>query len=383
MPSASKAAQRFNSWLRGYRLFIVIVIAFLTVAISLSLLSPADEGHKPTNNRQDMRSSIEHRSAGWYRKHTYSDGRSTPLNKANTGIYIEKLYSLELAKSSFRARGYIWSKWSGALLGWDKKPWPKQDPLDGVYMNTLNKHDSSLLGENYTYTSDHRWHYVYRLFDAEFETYFNFRKYPFDEQVLVLRFFNDRDAAVLRNFIDKGSKLDSGADSFGEYKVSQVKFSDLVYEYPTRFGFTDYDKDETQNYSVSSAKAEIKLERSVISGFWKEILPPMLASMLLLVNTVSPWKGWKDSKAAVPPAVLLSLIFLHQGYQGRLPTLDYLTFMDVFYVLLYILTIYMSVEVVISNGLVAEKHQARLRRLNQLIYVLFALILPMIAWHLI
>ena len=203
----SKFVRHFNSWLRGYRLFIVIVLALLAVLISLSLFSPADDGFKPRNKRPDVHESIEHRSADWYGHHTYSDGRSIPLNKANTGIYIEKLYSLELAKNSFRARGYIWSKWNGALLGWDKQPWPKQDPLDGVYMNTLNKHDSSLLGENYTYTSDHRWHYVYRLFDAEFESHFNFRKYPFDRQTLVLRFFNDGDAAVIRNYIDRAPRI--------------------------------------------------------------------------------------------------------------------------------------------------------------------------------
>ena len=57
--------------------------------------------------------------------------------------------------------------------------------------------------------------------------------------------------------------------------------------------------------------------------------------------------------------------------------------MDVFYVLLYVLTIYMSVEVIVSNGLIDEARQAGLRRVNQLIYVSFALILPLIAWCLI
>ena len=382
MSKPSKPIKAAANWLRGYRLFIFIVALFLIIAIGLSIISP-EEGERYKAPRGNSDSVIEHNSSRWYSKHTNSDGRKIPLNIANTGVYLEKLYSLDLAQNSFRARGYIWSKWSGQLIGWDKKPWPKQDPLDGVYMNTLNKHDSSLTGENYTYKSDHGWQYVYRLFDAEFESDFNFKKYPFDRQRLTLRFFQDGDAAVVRNYIDRGSKLDSEADSFKEYKVSKVIFSDMVYEYPTRFGFTDYDKHETQNYSVSAVKAEIHLDRSIISGFWKEILPPMLASMLLLVNTISPWKGWEQSKAAIPPAVLLSLIFLHQGYQSRLPTLDYLTFMDIFYVLLYALTIYMAVEVIICNSIESDSAQAKIKRVSQMVYVLLAFILPVITWFII
>ena len=377
-----KAITAAINWLKGYRLFIFIVALFLIIAIGLSIVGPEEET-RPKAPHGNSDSVIEHNSSRWYSKHTYSDGRKIPLNIANTGVYLEKLYSLDLARNSFRARGYIWSKWSGELIGWDKKPWPKQDPLDGVYMNTLNKHDSSLAGEDYTYKSDHGWRYVYRLFDAEFESDFNFKKYPFDRQHLILRFFQDGDAAVVRNYIDRGSKLDSKADSFKEYKVSKVIFSDMVYEYPTRFGFTDYDKHETQNYSVSAVKAEIHLDRSIISGFWKEILPPMLASMLLLVNTISPWKGWEQSKAAIPPAVLLSLIFLHQGYQSRLPTLDYLTFMDIFYVLLYALTIYMAVEVIISNSIESDSDQAKIKRVSQIVYVLLAVILPVTTWFVI
>jgi len=364
----------------GYRLFILVAGIFFIFAVFLSFLKPGDEAPKKSGkSRTDM--GVEHRSSGWYTKHTFSDGRRIPLNTANTGVYIEKLYSLDLARNSFRARGYVWSKWTRDLLGWNKKPWPKQDPLDGVYMNTLNKHDSTLDGEDYTFRSDHGWKYVYRQFDAEFESDFNFRKYPFDKQRLILHFFQDGDAAVLRNYIDRDSKLDGRADSFKEYNVSKVSFSDMVYEYPTRFGFTDYDKHETQNYSVSAVKAIIDLNRSTLSGFWKEILPPTLASMLLLVNTISPWKGWEESKAAIPPAVLLSLIFLHQGYQSRLPTLDYLTFMDVFYVLLYSLTIFMAVEVIVSNALKSTAEQARLKRISQVVYLLFVVVFPVIAWY--
>jgi hypothetical protein len=366
-------------WLKGYRLFILVVILFLCLAISLSITGPRGEiaTNKPDQSSDTV---IEHKSHKWYSKHTYSDGRNIPLNTVNTGVYLEKLYSLDLAQNSFRARGYIWSKWSGKLIGWDKKPWSKQDPLDGLYMNTLNKHDSSLDGDDTPFKSDHGWSYTSRLFDAEFESSFNFKKYPFDRQRITLLFFQDGDAAITRNFIDKDSKLDAKADSFKEYKVKKVKFSDMVYEYPTRFGFTDYDKHEKQNYSVSAVKVDLYLTRSLISGFWKEILPPMLASMLLLVNTISPWKGWEEPKAAIPPAVLLSLIFLHQGYQGRLPTLDYLTFMDIFYVLLYTLTIYMAVEVIVCNSVKTASTQAKIKRISQMIFLLFTVILPLAAW---
>lgn len=361
--------------LKGFRVFILINFLISLIALAIFVLS-ASQVDMPTNTSKRL--PIEHRSIDWYSVHTSSDGRKIPLNKTITGVFIEKLYDINLAKGTFRAKGYVWTKWYGALKGWDLKSWKKQDPLDGFYMNSTNKHDATFDGEGYTYKSDHGWNYTYRMFDSEFESSYRFNKYPFDSQVVNIYVFHDTDAAVLRTYIDRDSSTQENADSFKEYSMTRNAFSDLVYEYPTRFGFTDYDQNEKQNYSVSAIKAEIHLRKSIGSGFGKEILPPLLVSLLLLVNTVAPKDNWEEMKAAVPPAVFLSLIFLQQGYRTNLPALNYLTFIDVYYLLLYILTIYMSVEVIVQNLPGFRSLGITLKLFNQVAYLVLGIIAPLI-----
>ena len=361
--------------LKGFRAFITINLLLGFVALVI-FISSANQAEKPTESIKAL--PTEHRSSSWYSTHKFSDGRKIPLNKTITGIFIEKLYDIDLAKGTFRAKGYVWTKWYGVLKGWDLESWKKQDPLDGFYMNSTNKHDATFSGEGYTYKSDHSWNYTYRMFDAEFESTYTFNKYPFDSQVVSLYVFHDTDAAVLRTYIDRDSITQENADSFKEYRMRKQVFRDLVYEYPTRFGFTDYDSEEQQNYSVSAIKAEINLAKSFGSGFGKEILPPLLVSLLLLVNTIAPKNNWEDIKAAVPPAVFLSLIFLQQGYRSNLPALNYLTFIDVYYLLLYILTIYMAIEIIVQSRTHNKEPDLNLKQFSQGVFLVLGVILPLL-----
>ena len=78
---------------RGYKLFTAIIIIILTMSAIILALEDATkvaESHKDGSRT----SGIEHRSKDWYEAHKESDGRKIPLNTSNTGIYIEKLYSL-------------------------------------------------------------------------------------------------------------------------------------------------------------------------------------------------------------------------------------------------------------------------------------------------
>lgn len=361
--------------LKGFRVFIFINLLLAIIALAV-FVSSANHADKPTISK--VRVPIEYISSDWYSSHTMSDGRKIPLNKTITGIFIEKLYDIDLAKGTFRAKGYVWTKWYGVLKGWDLESWKKQDPLDGFYMNSTNKHDATFDGEGYEYKSDHGWNYTYRMFDAEFESSYTFNKYPFDSQAVSLYVFHDMDAAVLRSYIDKDSITQENADSFKEYSMSRQVIKDIVYEYPTRFGFTDYEFNEKQNYSVSAIKAEIQLRKSFGSGFGKEILPPLLVSLLLLVNTVAPKDNWEQIKAAVPPAVFLSLIFLQQGYRSNLPALNYLTFIDVYYLLLYILTIYMAIEIIVQSRPGFQSLGISLKPFSQSVYLMLGIVAPLL-----
>ena len=64
------------------------------------------------------------------------------------------------------------------------------------------------------------------------------------------------------------------------------------------------------------------------------ILPLLFVMVILLMSPLIPSTGW-DVKLAIPPTVMLTLIFLQQSYQSSLPELPYITFLDCLYNMCY------------------------------------------------
>ena len=95
------------------------------------------------------------------------------------------------------------------------------------------------------------------------------------------------------------------------------------------------------------------------SSFFRYIFP-LLAGIIVLILTDNLSKRYQDIKVATAPTVLLTFIFMQNGYQTEIPQLSYLTYMDKLYFLSYFLAILQ-----LSNALVDTNSRNRINRFTK------------------
>ena len=108
-----------------------------------------------------------------------------------------------------------------------------------------------------------------------------------------------------------------------------------------------------------NAILELTLKRSVSSSFFRYILP-LLAGVSVLMLTENLTSKYQEIKVATPPTVLLTFIFMQNGYQNEIPQLSYVTYMDKLYLLSYFLAVLQ-----LANALVSIGTRNRINRISQ------------------
>ena len=124
--------------------------------------------------------------------------------------------------------------------------------------------------------------------------------------------------------------------------------------------------------------------RSFSSSFFRYILP-LLAGISVLILTENLSSKYQEIKVATPPTVLLTFIFMQNGYQNEIPQLSYVTYMDKLYFLSYMLAILQ-----LTNALIFVDSRNKLNRLSnkffgfsfnkisRFIFVLLSIVAPLL-----
>ena len=106
---------------------------------------------------------------------------------------------------------------------------------------------------------------------------------------------------------------------------------------------------------------------------------------MFLTNYLSD--KFRDFKLATPPTVLLTFIFMQNGYQAEIPQISYITFIDKLYYLSYL-----SAILQLSNTLIAINSRNRFKRtiekflsikltkLFRLLFILVTVFVPVILY---
>ena len=94
-------------------------------------------------------------------------------------------------------------------------------------------------------------------------------------------------------------------------------------------------------------------------------LLPLSITMLVMLLTPNLRASFSSERLAIPPVILLTLVFMQQGYRDSLPTLPYLTGLDRLYALSYGVTLVFFCEFIWCANLkdrLAEGFDAALNR---------------------
>ena len=126
----------------------------------------------------------------------------------------------------------------------------------------------------------------------------------------------------------RDSGIGQYSDLFG-WLTRGWSFGEFRHHFASGLGFSAEDEEYSQLIF------DVSYQRSSWSAFWTLIQPlvVVMASIVLITRVLT------EFRVEIPIAVLLTLIFLQDGYRSELPNLPYLSFLDSVYAIAYILSI--------------------------------------------
>ena len=234
-------------------------------------------------------------------------------------------------------------------------------------------------------------------FEGEFPLERDLRKFPFDKAKWRIRLTLPINASAIDPQLEDGSfeynrsfinaYVGSYAKCYGGRYIACLTnelISNNTYSPEAYF-------DEThENFNL--AKLDFnhvigvfgQIERSIPSSFARYILPIIFSLLVLsLTDQLSSEESW-EIKIAIPPTVLLTLIFMQNTYHSQIPQLAYLTWLDKLYLIAYLSSILMLINAVISKGdwfssdLVDNYAKLKLNYLIRNFFIFIIIVLPIL-----
>jgi hypothetical protein len=141
------------------------------------------------------------------------------------------------------------------------------------------------------------------------------------------------------------------------------------------WSFKTLNRASTSTVAFGLANISGKVEFEVIyqANPWASMVKwilPLAIVMLVMLLTPTLRNSIRSDRLAIPPVVLLALVFMQQSYRETLPTLPYLTFLDGLYAYSYIVTLAFFVLFIwssnLSEGVKPDFVQAIERRTDKL-----------------
>ena len=255
------------------------------------------------------------------------------------GVYATSTSELELNVPSYTSSGYVWFHWDEPFQRYLQTHGTTIDQRFELLNTLITDRDPRLqpLSDQPSRLADGSY---YQLFTYQGRYYIDrasFRKYPFMHVSLPVALEATAVDGEL-NYENLRLEVDVKNSGMGLYARiigwlnSGWSIAEYRHHYATNLGQGGDERDYSQ------VLYEISFGTSAWAAFWRLFLPLIVVmTMVLLVFKVRADE--QDARASIPVTVLLTLVFLQEGYRSRLPDLPYLTFLDEIYAVSYVVTL--------------------------------------------
>lgn len=257
------------------------------------------------------------------------------------GMFVENVYDFNSSTQSFAAEGLVWAQWGssfqelleseGVSIEQVINPVNRVNSWDWLMKPFYPKPLRSEGGDYYQLVRFAGRFYVDEL---------DYHRFPFEQitfpVIFGLNSMSDVFCADKVRLI--ADKPQSGVGPFIDimgYATDSVEIREYLQQYPTSFGYKGPGTDKTSAFS--QVGLQINYKKSWFASIQQLILPLLIVMMITLVTPTLAASLW-DVRIAIPSTVILTLVFLQQGYRQTLPFLPYITFLDQIYAVCYIVT---------------------------------------------
>jgi len=253
------------------------------------------------------------------------------------GAFINDLQDIDLSSENFTADIYLWMRWKN----------PKIDPSTTIEsmnsegtQNTTSSNSGGLEGEPlYDAPQDMPDGSKYQVmrFQGVFSRKMSLEKYPFDTQVLEMVFEDKRsDSSGIQYVPDQNpiSVNDGGAMSIPGYVLGKPSLDVVAHKYPTNFGDLTVNPDNPYSRMIIA----LPVTRDVLPYLVKIVMPIFIVVLITSLIYLLPAR-LEDARTGIGVTAMLTIVALQWTSDASLPSVEYLTLMDMVYIvsMVYIL----------------------------------------------
>jgi len=280
------------------------------------------------------------------------------------GAYINDIQNLDIKSHSYTVDLYIWFRWRGAQF----------NPANTFEF--MNSYDQWGHTAKTTYTEPEKlpsgeFYQVVRV-QGRFSKKFELMNYPFDRQLLVVDIEdNELDSKDLDFVLDNGAVMLNPATVLPGFIIKTPALRLIKMEYPTRFGDT---REPEEHLVFPRVRIEVPIVRPVITHLVKLLLPILCvvfcAALMFLFHPI-----YVDSRVGIGITSLLTIVALQITLNDDLPEVDYLVWIEKFYLSTYLYVIAGMAVVVKTTWMVEGENgnAARAVRIDRICLVFFTL----------
>ena len=288
----------------------------------------------------------------------------TGPDKVTVGVFINDLQDIDLASENFTVDFYLWMRWKNPAI--DPSLTIEAMNSEGT-QNTTSSPTGGVAGEPlYDAPVDMPDGSKYQVlrYQGVFSRKMNLEKYPFDTQVLEMVFEDKRKNASVIEFVPDTTPVtinDGGAMSIPGYVLGNPSLIVVPHKYPTNFG------DLRANASTPYSRVIVALPvtRDVLPYLVKLVLPIFIVVLITSLIFLLPAR-LEEARAGIGITAMLTIVALQWTSDSALPSVEYLTLLDVTYIvsMIYIIAA-MAYTVLASRRNRAEMAQALTAKLDR------------------
>lgn len=287
--------------------------------------------------------------------------------KVTVGAFIHDVQEIDLETGSFVMDFYLWLRWKN----------PAVDPTDSLevmnsnaFENTTTSSTGGVMGKA-LYPEprdmpDGSKYMAYR-YQGVFSRKMDLAKFPFDAQDLLIYFEDqDQDTRFLEFVPDATPVAISPTVTIPGYEIGTPTLTVEEQAYPTNFG----DVSAPSELTYSRIVLELPVTRDVLPYLVKIMLPITIVILITSLIYILPSR-FEDARTGIGVTAMLTMVALQWSTDSDLPSVEYLTMLDLVYILsmLYIL-VAMGYAVFASRRSQKDAAEADLTKLDRRVGVI-------------
>ena len=337
---------------------------------------------------------------------------------SNIELIVTDAYDFDEHNSSIYAKGIITAKWDQNAINnfQDKSKYidlhkkSKNDLLSIFYLNFFDSENQ--IYKNVLLDNSSRQKISKYEFSGRFRVERDLRRFPFDQFALKVKLTSllyAPDISLMHGiddaFTDDKYRFESfinipnicysenwWKENYQDEQIANYGCSYAVFEtkktYSEIDGYPIYNEEFNNTLSKLHNKPVILTEstfkRAYSSSFFRYVLPLLVGITILFLTDFLPNK-FNEFKLATPPTVLLTFIFMQNGYQAEIQQISYLTYIDKLYYLSYFSAILQLSSTLIGinsrNKIIRKlriKYSINIKLMLRLIFLFLTIIAPFI-----